>query len=123
MMNLDQRRQIASKLQALSTTGVEFNEVQRYISLAVGTAPYKNAITVSKVQDRISFYIENLSFLDEVRKRGFRLGSADQKYLYNKDRYWLYEVAPSDVDSHPNLFGSLAAEAIRFMQYRRSKKS
>jgi hypothetical protein len=123
MASLDHKRQIAERLSSLSVKRLEFNEVPKnYIALTVGTTPYKNAITVSKAHDRVSFYVENNELLDEIGRAGFRLELTNQGYGYNKSRYWVYEVGPSDIDRHQVLFGKLVAEAVQVMVGRRSKK-
>ena len=103
--NIEERLELAEALASL-VPEVELNrDPKRYISLDVGSRPNKNAVTIPKFAEHVSFYIKDSTLIERLKVAGFSVEPAkqDPKRLYNRDKYRVLPMTKSLITDHKPL--------------------
>ena len=114
---------IATRIVELSDGDLEPQHTRYHISLKVGAGPYSNAVTVSKRDDRVNFFITSTNLLRKAEAEGFKPKRAEAKHPWHKDRFRFWELGLNDIEAQQVLFREIVKESVSVVMDRKRKKS
>ncbi|HXB61707.1 MAG TPA: hypothetical protein VNU94_02500 [Acidobacteriaceae bacterium] len=95
----EERLEIAKKLGRLGLVDEVNQSPKNYYSLDIGTGKNKNAAIIYKSSQRVSFFIEKPSLVEQL-KVWFSVKALpdDPKRLYNKSKHHIQPLTMSDIE-------------------------
>jgi hypothetical protein len=123
-LTAESRIAIAKRIESLADQRMSINEdPQTYIALEIGVGTYKNAITVSKKVNRVSFFIESADIREAFQKAGFVVVRRRQGPGYNKDRYSIMKLDLTGIEQNIELVRRAVKESIEVLSARKPSKA
>ncbi|HEY1808407.1 MAG TPA: hypothetical protein VGG42_07575 [Acidobacteriaceae bacterium] len=113
---------VAGRIVELSDQVLSMNVNGNYIALKTGTGPNSNAVTVTKYEDRVSFFIRSTALLDRAKTEGFDPEIAKQTSPSKAHRYRFWGLSYFDLQEHEGLFREIVKESVSTIIDRRPKK-
>ncbi|HWG19724.1 MAG TPA: hypothetical protein VG225_04275 [Terracidiphilus sp.] len=121
-MTREDRLKIAVRIAELSNGDLEPLDTEFHISLKMGAGPYSNAVTISKRENRVNFFILSRDLLRKAEAEGFKPEPVESTRPWPKDRFRFWQLGLSDIQTHEALFREIVKESVIAIMDRRSKK-
>jgi hypothetical protein len=121
-MTPEDRFKIALRIAELSGGDLEPLDTEFHISLKIGVGPFSNAVTISKRNNRVNFFILSGDLLRKAKAEGFKPEEVKSTRPWPKDRFRFWQLGLSDIQAHEALFREIVKESVSAIMDRRSKK-
>jgi hypothetical protein len=121
-MTPEDRLKIAVRIVELSGGDLEPLDTEFHISMKIGVGPYSNAVTISKRNDRVNFFILSTGLLRKAKAEGFTPEKVESTRPWPKNRFRFLQLRLSDIQAHEALFREIVKESVSAIMNRRSKK-